>query len=204
MTLIIPQDYAAVVQSLRWSGDPEPMAVTYGVSIDTVAPPVDPAALASGLQARFAADILPLMASVITLNGCEVRWQNAAPPAPPVIAFDPGSAAGGNVGTYLPQNSAFLVHKRTSFAGRVGRGRLYFPGVNEDQVNNNGTLDGAALTSWNTALNTWLSDILVVPGCNGMVLLHDDGGAGAALPPYAISTLQMDPVIATQRQRLRR
>lgn len=205
MTLVIPQDYAEVVQSLILSGDAEPMAVTYAVGIDSGAPPASASSLAADLRSAFVTAFSAFFNPLFTISQCEVRWQDTAPPAPPQIGVGPGSTiATGSAGTLLPQNSAFLVHKRTSVAGRGGRGRMYFPGVYESQANNIGQVDPAAVSAFNTSLASFLAAVPGVTGVINMVVLHDSLGAFAGAPPAIITALDCDPVIATQRRRLRR
>ncbi len=204
MTLLVPQGYAHVIHSLGWLGDPEPMAVTYGVDIDDTTPPTDPAALAGTLNNIFDNEIMPYLWTGITLLGTEVRWQNQAAPAEPVIGFYSLPTTGDDATTVLPQNSAFLIHKRTSFAGKTGRGRMYIPGVAEQRADNTGVLTATTISGLNVRLEAWRAALVGDASILSMVILHDSIGAGAVLPPYAVSSLNVDNVIATQRRRLRR
>ncbi len=201
----IPINYAAVIHSLKYTGDNEAMAITYGVGIDTATPPVDAAAAAGELGQFFATRLLPLLPPAVQLTSTEVKWQTVAPPADPVIgASTLGAAGGGNGGVnLLPQNCAWLIHKRTAFAGRRGRGRLYLPGPAEGEVDNLGQVGIATQNSWNGALSSWRTDISGSASFLGMCILHGPG-VSAVPAPYFVSSLSLDPVIATQRRRLRR
>lgn len=205
MALVIPEGYAHVVQSISLTGDPEPMAITYGVRIDPASPPGSAGALASLLRPAFVTPFTPFFTTGFTIGPTEVKYQELAPPALPSIGVAPGATAGtGGAGTLLPQNSAFLVHKRTGDGGPRNRGRFYLPNVQESQVNNLGQLDSGTLTAIQTTLNTFLTNVNGVAGVDTMVLLHNDGGVSPLIDPTAIISLQIDPVIATQRRRLRR
>jgi hypothetical protein len=204
MTLVVPQDHASVIHSLKMVGDPENMAVTYGVLIDTAAPPASAGALAATLATAFKTHVMPVMSTDLTLVNTEVSWQDTALPAPPVIGSSGITQAGSDGDPLLPQNSAYLVHKRTSYGGRGGRGRMFLPGVRENEVDSIGAVTAGTVTTFNTALSNWLTAIFAAAGTDGMVLLHDSVGAFAAVAPYIVTGLNLDPVIATQRRRLRR
>lgn len=205
MTLIVPENFAAVIQSLTWAGDAEPMAVTYGVEIDPASPPADVSTLATDLRGAFTAEMLPVLDGIISMLQTEVSWQQSAPPTPPLIGVASGGGSGaGTTGSVLPQNTAFLVHKRTPVGGRGGRGRLYFPGVDESVCSDLGVLTSAWQTTFNAALSDWLIAVNAIAGVIGMCLFHDSGGIFAPSDPFPITSLTLDPSVATQRRRLRR
>lgn len=204
MPLVIPQDFAQVIYSLRFDTDPQLQAVTFGVGIDTGTPPTDATALAVTMSALFNTHLMPPMWSGITHVNTEVKWQNAATPAPPVIGATPSATAGGNsASTVLPQNSAFLVHKRTPYAGHRGRGRIYIPGVPEAAVDNVGNVGSATLSAWNTPLASFVAAVTAESTLTGLVVLHSTSIHSTTPAPYYITSLSMDPLLATQRRRLR-
>lgn len=204
MTLVIPLGYAHVVHSLRFSTDPEPMAITYGVDIDTPTFAGTANDIAEELADAAEAELFPIVSGAVSMVATEVRWQNTALPNPPVIGISSEAATGGDAAsTILPQNSAYLVHKRTATGGRGGRGRMYIPGIDEAKVDNLGNITTAALGLWNTALDDWLAAIQATSSVVDMVVLHDSEGAHAGDDPRPVTDLQMDPRIATQRRRLR-
>lgn len=205
MTLVVPFGYASVVQTFTWAGDPEPVAITYGVVTNGAGPPASAAALAADLRDNFSATMLGPLDGIISMLQTEVSWQEDPLPAPPVIGVAAGGGSGaGTLGSVLPQNSAFLVHKRTGVGGRGGRGRLYLPAVDESAVNDVGVVTGSVVTAWNTALAAWLAAIQAETTYLDMVLFHDSLGAFAAEDPYVVTSLIIDTQIATQRRRLRR
>jgi hypothetical protein len=203
MALVIPQGFAGVIHSLQWENDPEPMAVTYGIDVDAAQVESDLPQIAEDLAVIFLSELTSALSDVITLINTEVRWQLDAPPDPPIIGTSTESGTGTETGTVIPQNSAHLVHKRSSTGGRGGRGRMYFPGVAEAEVNDIGVIDPAEVTQWNTALADWLAGINSLVRVTSMVILHDENGAHAADPPRVVTALVHDPVLSTQRRRLR-
>lgn len=115
---------------------------------------------------------------------------------PRVVA---GTAAGGQT---PPQNCAMLVKKKTALAGRRNQGRLYMPPshLGEGQVNSAGVLDTAVVTSWQGRWNAFFADSQA-GGNYELVLLHSLPGLGDVIP---LTSFVVDPVLATQRRRLRK
>lgn len=108
-------------------------------------------------------------------------------------------AAGTNTGTSLPQNCAMLVRKLTSTGGRRGRGRMFIPGINNDDVNTNGDLASAYRTLAQTALDDFMSDLVGLAIVDELVLFHDS----EPFTPSVITSLEVQPTLATQRRRMR-
>lgn len=202
MTLHLPQGYAQVIHSFLVTGDPEPMAVTYAVEADPATSPfTDANALATAAQTFLFTDMQGKMNPAVEHRQTEVRWQTLAPPADPVLGVDTTTWSGTNGGAgIVPQNTAWLVHKRTGLAGRKGRGRMFFPGVDEASVDNVGVVSSSVVAAWNTALEAWRQEWLGTTPPTPMVLLHTD----PALTPSVVGALQLDSRVATQRRRLRK
>lgn len=100
----------------------------------------------------------------------------------------------------LPPMVAALVQKNTESGGRQGRGRLYFPGIPENQVDEAGVLSSTWVTdlgaAWN-AFGTAMSSADMPP-----VLLH--AGPLSEPEPFPITSFAVSTQIATQRRRNRR
>jgi hypothetical protein len=76
---------------------------------------------------------------------------------------------------------------------------MYWPGVQESEVDPSGTLSGAFVTGAQTAMDNFLADLgtaLLIP-----VVLH--GATSPLSTPTTILELNVDGVAATQRRRLR-
>jgi hypothetical protein len=202
MTQVIPDGAAAVIHSLVLSGDPEPFAITYGVG-HTCATAADVADLAADLHAAYDDNINPNNPSSLTLIETVVRAKVVGIAGLTLgVDLTPQAGAGGSL-NLVPQNTALLVHKRGPVAGNGGRGRMYFPALNEANVDSVGQISGAWLSTMNTALSAWLSDIISATFSVGMVILHNDPGAHSADAPALITSLAADPIAASQRRRLR-
>lgn len=194
--MIIPADFAQA--NFRFTGVALPNGAELTLGLDIALYPGTPAALATGLGADFVSSgFLPLMSSEVSMSSVLVKFgPNATGPS----AVSPVAGGGTGASTSVTPNVTTLIRKNTAFGGRSGRGRWYFPGCNEANVANNGDVSGAYITAMNTALITFLGKIEtrdVTP-----VLLH---GVDAPLTiPTPITSMQCQPLAATQRRRLRR
>lgn len=109
----------------------------------------------------------------------------------------------------LPQNCAMLVKKKTALGERWNSGRMFVPPgyLPDGTVSNTGLIDNTqypALQSFLTEFYDSLRDSTIIVGQENTsfqpVLFHNN----PAHPPTDITSLTLDPVVATQRQRLRR
>lgn len=106
-----------------------------------------------------------------------------------------GTIAGGTP----PPNCAVLIRKNTAAGGRKNRGRFYVPpsGVGESDISSAGFLSElmqASLQATYTNLFTGLGARDLVP-----VLFHSD----PLDPPTNVTGFNVQPLVATQRRRLR-
>jgi len=83
----------------------------------------------------FITNLLPVLSSQWTLE--RVRWKKVSPDLGiEQISIPAGGAAAGAGGTALPSLCAAVISKRTLFAGRGGRGRMYIAGIPESATEN--------------------------------------------------------------------
>lgn len=110
------------------------------------------------------------------------------------------TVAGTGSGAPLAPNVSTLWQKRTALGGRRNRGRAYIPPVlpSEGQVDALGVIASATITTLQTAYNAFLTAAAV----SGLepVLFHQS----APYTPTPITSFQLQPLVATQRRRLRR
>lgn len=203
MAVRIPTSSGEIAATMVLTGDAEPMACTFGVDglVDT--------AIAQDAVDAFAllwsTEVMDVVSDQYKFTGAELHCR--VPPddeTDPLRVFVSPSYAtfGGNINSATPQNTAFLVHKRTAAAGRRNRGRTYLPGVGESSVSPTGALTGTILTDLPARFEAFRAGM----ASNGtpLTILHSaELAANAPLPTY-ISAFQLDPLVATQRRRLRR
>lgn len=201
MPTIIPPGFAQCAWHLALAGDPEPIVITFGVSVDTL--PVTQAIVNDlHLGLKTGAGLLAQISSSYTsLKAVMYVGQDGGPPV--VWESNNSTQVGGGAGAPLPQNNAVLITKRTASAGRRNKGRLYCPGIGEGAVDAVGTIAGATVTAFQTAADAWLTAINATTGIGGMVILHTSGGVTTPPAPTPVTALVVQPKIATQRRRLR-
>lgn len=109
----------------------------------------------------------------------------------------PAGEPGGAGNNPAPPNVATLIRKVTALGGRRGRGRMFWPCIEESNIDHAGripTLDRAAKQA---VVDSFFEDVETFG--RQLVLLHDT----AAVPPTPITSLVVDERVATQRDRLR-
>lgn len=201
MSLIIPTSYAQVAIQFRRAGDPDPWYVTYAIT--ELGDPEDYPTLVGDLSSYWEDNVLAFLPADTQMSGIQLRIGTGDPE--PLTLFYPLAIAGLGSGTTLPQNCAVLITKQTSRPGRTGKGRLFWPTIIEAEVNGLGLIAG----SYRDTLQGAWDNLFVAhrdgasPGtAHPMFLLHNEGVPGGS-SPTEITGLQVDPVISTQRRRLR-
>lgn len=194
--MFIPEDYAQI--NLKFTGDAAPTGaeVTFGADVSGTAG--DPSSIAAAVSVAYQdAGLDGISVGALTLSTILVKFgpNDEGPFANFPVGID-GTAA--NPSTLV--NGALLIHKVTDLGGRHGRGRMFWPGIPDNQVDADGTVHSGYLTS----VGEWLEDFrgkliadLIIP-----VLLHAD--PEYPHPPFEVVALQPQPKMATQRRRLRR
>jgi hypothetical protein len=206
MPLTIPSGFANVSHKMLLAGDPEPMIVTYGLEVAGAQTGGASITNATEMHDAFHLEFKNVVAAEYTLVETALRYGAGAGGSELLeVASFPLAMLGGSPG--LPQNCAALFHKRTAVAGRRGRGRFYLPGLYEAGVDGKGRIDPTQLNAMNTAGSNFLAKIVTLPNVGPMVVLHGPSTALNPTPepaPTPVVSLTCDPVIATQRTRLRR
>jgi len=190
--------FADISCFLSVTGDPRPSAVTFGVAADGK----DAPAVWSAVQQSWtvATGIKKVIGANVVMN--RIRVSYGTEDEADLVYDMPTSVGCVGSGQNLPANCALLVHKRTQKGGQRGRGRFFLPwSVNESDCGENGIINSTAVATANTALNVWYMDLATrgVP----MYLLHQPGQSPTGLPTQ-VTSLAVDPLISTQRRRLRR
>lgn len=205
MALIIPVGYAQAVYEMALDADPEPVVTTLGHDLTAVSGG-DYADVADDLKGIFNSSWGSGLSNSYVLTGVSLYvGQDGGPPA--IYESTTAGTRFGASAAPLPQNCALLVRKRTSAAGRRGRGRCYLPGVGETTVDHTGAITSTQLSGYQGMADTWY-DALTAPGAGltayPPVVLHRSEGFGVEPPPTPITAFQVDGRIATQRRRMRK
>jgi hypothetical protein len=199
MGVLIPPGFGQLTFVMTKSGDAEPMMNTQGV--DPAGSVLDPSEIAASAYAAWAAGPLTQMPATMVLT--KVIYSVGQDGGDPITYENPGSSAGAGGETYLPQNCAVLVRKRTALGGRRNRGRLFVPYL---ATESNCDAVGILTPSYRTGLQDIFDDLFDAFTTAGIapVVLHDPGGIGVEPAPTPMVNYVVDNKIATQRRRLRR
>lgn len=200
---IIPPGFAEVSMNITRGGDPDPYSITFGIEIDEA--PYTPSHLAN-LVTAFHAEVDQLMWDSERFSSAVARvGQDGEDPLVVEVALDLDGADGAQ---RLPPNCAVLVKKLTTLGGRRGRGRFYWPSIDEDSVNSVGLLASGTVTAYQNAFDaafTAMVDTSPDTNVSQVVLLHSQEVPGPAAPvPTPLTGFLVDPLLSTQRRRLRK
>lgn len=197
-----PVGYAEASLWFRLAGDPEEQAITIGINPDASFGPTYNGLAETVYDSFVGTDLLfsiAAISSTLSAVRCDVTISTDETPS---VLQDSHSqvTAGTRTSSPPPSNCALFVRKTTGFLGRRYKGRMYFPAgfLIADQVSAIGAIDpSSGLPTLQTRANATynaLVENLVPP-----VLLH----SVAPFTPTPIQTFAVQPVIATQRRRLR-
>jgi hypothetical protein len=192
--MIIPVDYSQV--NLKWAGNGLPLGAqtTFGIANDDDLPPSDIATKA--LAAWDDCGVMDNLSVQVSVTSCLVKnGPNEIGPAAEVAA----TVAGTSGSEPLPPNVSVLVAKNTPAGGRMGKGRLFLPGLPEGSTPGGGVLAPTPLAEIQGKMNALLTNLRDsnIP----MVLLHSKVGVFEI--PLVITSLTVQSRMATQRRRLR-
>lgn len=184
---------------LIWTltGDAEPMVCVFGVANDD---DLTVQQIADFVDASWQDEVVPAtLSSAWTYRGAEAQLGTAEGSGGDV-AVNSSAVVGTASTAAMPQNVSMLVHKRSASSGRKNRGRMYLPGgyLQETAVDPAGAVSSGLITSFGALLTAFLADLAT--GNLPMVIFHSDSVA----TPTLVTSLTIDPVIGTQRTRLRR
>lgn len=194
---IIPPGYAEAVIPITREGDDRPYVVTFGLEVDLG--DVDAAQIADNVLTAFAGVWRTSLPTGGNVGPATLRLGQDG--GDPVIVESTVVEPTQNGQPFCPQNVALLVQKRSGYGGRRNRGRMYFPGVTEAAVDNVGVIAPGTLAAYQALADDWLETFgFANPGVGNMVILHSTEPA----TPTVVTSLRVEPMVATQRRRLRR
>lgn len=188
--MIIPLGYAQVTHNFVTSGIGRRAAITYGVQLEGTD---FGETRAANLYTAFQTEVMPQLTTNLLHAGVTIKY---GPTATGAFFEHAGTGVGGKSGEGMSPNNAYLVRKRTALGGRANRGRLYLPGVDENNVNEAGQVGDTASGLIQDAIDDWEAALETIE--MPMVILHTGSG-----DPTPVTSLIVDNTLATQRRRLR-
>lgn len=145
----------------------------------------------SQISNDYAARMMPVMCNLWTFTEARIRDGIGN------VVTLPKNVDGGKAQPGASPQCAFLLRKITALGGRKMHGRMYLPGVNEQDIDAYGVVVGSKLTELTTQWNTFLGDM--ANSSFYWYLLHQGVTAPTPIDSYLWDTLS-----ATQRRRLRK
>lgn len=107
---------------------------------------------------------------------------------------------GSGGGTATSPQVSYLYRKNTTVPGRKNHGRMYYPGCDTTSVDADGKVSTGKQGGLNIQSAAFLTALLAGGALTAPVILHHD----LVTTPTPVGTLTAEPVVATQRRRLRR
>lgn len=192
--MVIPDEYAQVNLLFDWTTTQLKAEVVFGISRATLA--FTPEDVADNVETAYLdGDLRTVQTTFITLTSINVKFgPNDTGPS-----FElPVSHQGTLTNEGVTPNTALLIKKTTAVGGRRGRGRMYWPGIEEGVIDAYGNIDPGAQSTFQDKFTSFKESLSTndVP----MVVLHGQSG----FTPHLVSSLIVQPVAATQRRRLRK
>jgi hypothetical protein len=113
---------------------------------------------------------------------------------------------GTRTGNFPPTALSAIARKTTNVLGRMGRGRMFIPGIlSENEVDEDGSIVSARRTAVNTKLSTFFFELTSADTSGGIplppVLLH--GPSSTPIPPTPITGLTVSDTVGWVRGRIR-
>jgi len=195
MALLIPAGFCQV--NLFWTGASVPTGAQCTFALDAQASAQTPTEIGNVVVDAYqtAGFSINLANNVNLVKVLVKEGPNATGPSAEVATGL--NSSGGTAGT---ANTATLVSKNTALGGRQGRGRMFLPGVQEDQIDGAGVIAPAVVAALQSDVELMFSEIAVSDLFP--VLLHDE--ASPITTPTPITSFTVQSTAATQRRRMRR
>lgn len=190
--MVLNAEEGVISYVLTQTGDPQNQVTTIGMMNLNEPTVADMNALMSHFSSTFASD----MGSTYTLIRVEERYSMDGANES-VVQSDVSAINCSGGASILPSNCAVIMKKRSGFSGRAKRGRMYWPGIKEADVDDLGNLSAGGSSAWNGnagSLYTVLDTITRTPA-----ILHVNHA-----PATAITSIVAAAQIGTQRRRMRR
>lgn len=189
--MIIPVGYAQV--NFRFDGFAIPTGAEVALGC-VLGGEDDPVVIATGYKNAWLASFTEAQTDETNFKEVLVKF---GPNIDGISTVLPVGVVGGRDVLSESPNVAILVQKRTGTGGRKGLGRMFVPGLDQDDVTGAGQLTSTALALWQAKADEFLGHAAIA--AFPPVLLHAEAG-----PPAPITDLVVSQTVATQRRRLRR
>jgi hypothetical protein len=197
MGVIIPVGYGQVRLVFEIISLGRQVVMTHGAQLQGISAPSAAATIYTNASQTGSVAAAGAMSPEYAFLGVQVTRMEASGPV--LGEFFDTIVGSGSSGS-MPPNSSVLVRKSTGFGGRSGRGRMFQPPYYppETNVGPDGVIAAGNMAVLQPRYDAYLAAMSAdsIP----IVLLHSSPG----LEPYEVLALSVQPMVATQRRRLRR
>lgn len=191
--------------SFLCTGDAQPMLITCGFKSASFPGLTALTTCRSALVTAFG----PILSSKYSIANAGLRYQDTSTAQLYVETAVTASVCSGGASA-VPSNCALIIRKKSTLTGKKHRGRMYVPGPDEGDVDQNGLFGGTGtlalvqgyvntmFTAWETALTELVihhSTLTTVDGKERWVI-------DPTQTPTTIDSFQVAPRIGTQRRRM--
>lgn len=202
VSLVIPPGFGSAAFVLTGLPGTQPYVTTLGVDLGAAGG--DFVAAANVAFAAYQTHLLPVTSNNLVLDRVTLTVGSDGPGGS-VDSTTPPSP-GTRTGSFPPTAMSAIGRKSTSVLGRRGRGRMFIPGVvNEDQVDQDGSITNAGRTAVQTALNGFYAYLVANDDPETFplppVLLHGPGVP--VLPPTPVEGFTVSDTVGWIRGRIR-
>nr|CRY96841.1 hypothetical protein [uncultured prokaryote] len=153
-----------------------------------------------GVLADALPDVAQDMSTLYSMVDLRMTFPDGLGGTGSVTVALPDPIDGSGSSDVMDVRSAMVINKRTVLLGRHGRGRLYLPGVDEENVAVQGTFDPAFRTTVNNHWGSFLTKLLTPDDpltTQPPYLLHSD-----ATEPTPIVAFDVSPLVARIKARV--
>lgn len=145
----------------------------------------------------------PCMMNNYSLQGARYRDRNEVDGVTGFIAPDPAKpVVGAGSAASCSPNVSRLVKKGIETHANQRSGRIYLGPWDDAGIDEDGRITASVVTAQNALLATFL-DGVSGPSDNELVVVHGTGVDSGSKSVSIVTSLLMDPIVATQRRRLR-
>lgn len=191
MTLNIPAGFANVIFGYRSPVGGKGCSTAIGFDLPST---LDGAQFLTAFTALSATDLGP---------HCGVGWSlTSFVMEDNVSRFEQDFESPGSAPSNPPApNTSLLFKKTTGLRGKAFQGRMYVPGgyCDEGEISSGGIIDNTTHDEIEALWQGALADMLTALGGDNLCLFHNN----PATAPTVLTDLSLEPMIATQRRRLR-
>lgn len=202
MSLIVPPGFGSAALVFTGAPGTQPYITTIGVSLTDAGG--DYVRAANKVMEAYSQAFLNEWSSNLTLEKVTL-FVGSDGPSGSVDSSAPAKVS-TRTGSFPPTAQSAILRKVTNRLGRVGRGRMFLPGVlSENEVDENGAVTPARRTALNTKAADFLTRLGTVAAGDSFavpaVLLH--GPSASPSPPDHLSGLVCANYVGWIRGRIR-